>query len=79
MKSLQIYQIKKDLVVSIRNKDIDAVNAATISNKLLQMAYSSVYDEDKNMIRIHDIKLDALEDLIEGTNGKPILIAYRPN
>ena len=68
MKSLQIYQIKKDLVVSIRNKDIDAVNAATISNKLLQMAYSSVYDEDKNMIRIHDIKLDALEDLIEGTN-----------
>jgi hypothetical protein len=75
MKSLQIYQIKKDLVVSIRNKDIDAVNAATISNKLHQMAYSSVYDEDKN-IRIHDIKLDALEDLIEGTNGKPILIAY---
>lgn len=64
MKSLQIYQIKKDLVVSIRNKDIDAVNAATISNKLLQMAYSSVYDEDKNMIRIHDIKLDALEDLV---------------
>lgn len=47
MKSLQIYQIKKDLVVSIRNKDIDAVNAATISNKLHQMAYSSVYDEDK--------------------------------
>jgi hypothetical protein len=73
MKSLQIYQIKKDLVVSIRNKDIDAVNAATISNKLLQMVYSSVYDEDKNMIRIHDIKLDALEDLIEGTNGKPVL------
>jgi hypothetical protein len=36
----------------------------------------SAYDEDKNMIRIHDIKLDALEDLIEGTNGKPILIAY---
>lgn len=66
----------KDLVVSIRNKDIDAVNAATISNKLLQMAYSSVYGEDKNMIRIHDIKLDALEDLIEGTNGKPVLIAY---
>ena len=72
-----IYDIlKKDLVVSIRNKDIDAVNAATISNKLLQMAYSSVYEEDKNIIRIHDIKLDALEDLIEGANGKPVLIAY---
>ena len=76
-KERDIYDIlKKDLVVSIRNKDIDAVNAATISNKLLQMAYSSVYEEDKNIIRIHDIKLDALEDLIEGANGKPVLIAY---
>ena len=28
------------------------------------------------MIRIHDIKLDALEDLMEGANGKPVLIAY---
>lgn len=64
------------MVVSIKDKDIDAVNAATLSNKLLQMAYSSVYDEDKNMIRIHYIKLDALEDLIEGANGKPVLIAY---
>ncbi|MDU6713246.1 MAG: ATP-dependent helicase, partial [Staphylococcus aureus] len=36
----------------------------------------SVYDEDKNMIHIHDRKLDALEDLIEGANGKPVLIAY---
>lgn len=70
MKSLQIYQIKKPLVVSIRNKDIDAVNAATISNKLLQMAYSSVYDEDKNMIRIHDIKLDALERFNRGYQWK---------
>ena len=64
------------MVVSIKDKDIDAVNAATLSNKLLQMAYSSVYDEDKNMIRIHYIKLDALEDLIEVANGKPGLIAY---
>ena len=76
-KERDIYDIlKKDLVVSIRNKDIDAVNAVTISNKLLQMAYSSVYEEDKNIILIHDIKLDALEDLIEGANGKPVLITY---
>lgn len=60
----------------MKDKDIDAVNAATLSNKLLQMEYSSVYDEDKNMIRIHYIKLDALEDLIEVANGKPVLIAY---
>ena len=73
-----IYDIllKKDLVVSIKDKDIDAVNAAALTNKLLQMASDSVYDEDKNMIYIHDRKLDALEDIIEGANGKPVLIAY---
>ncbi|EHR36845.1 helicase SNF2 [Facklamia languida] len=68
--------LKKDLVVSIKDKDIDAVNAAALTNKLLQMASDSVYDEDKNMIYIHDRKLDALEDLIEGANVKPVLIAY---
>lgn len=67
---------KKDLVISIKDKEIDAVNAAALSNKLLQMASGSVYDEDKNTVHIHDRKLDALEDLIEGANGKPVLIAY---
>ena len=76
-KERDIYEtLKKDLVVSIKDKDIDAVNAAALSNKLLQMASGSVYDEDKNMIHIHNRKLDALEDLIEGANGKPVLIAY---
>lgn len=68
--------LKKDLVVSIKDKEIDAVNTAALSNKLLQMASGSVYDEDKNMVYIHYKKLDALEDLIEGANGKPVLIAY---
>lgn len=67
---------KNDLVISIKDKEIDAVNAAALSNKLLQMASGSVYDEDKNTVHIHDRKLDALEDLIEGANGKPVLIAY---
>lgn len=76
-KEREIYEtLKKDLVVSIKDKDIDAVNAAALSNKLLQMASGSVYDENKNMIHIHDRKLEALEDLIEGANGKPVLIAY---
>lgn len=76
-KERKIYEtLKEDLVVSIKDKEIDAVNAATLSNKLLQMASGSVYDEDKNMVHIHDRKLDALEDLIEAANGKPVLIAY---
>lgn len=76
-KEKQIYEtLKKELVVSIQDKEVDAINAAALSNKLLQMASGAVYDEKKQTIAVHDKKLDALEDLIEGANGKPILIAY---
>lgn len=47
-----------------------------LSNKLSQMANGAIYDDDKNIISIHDRKLDALEDIIESANGKPILVAY---
>lgn len=57
-------------------QDIDAVNAAALSNKLQQMANGAVYDESQNVHRIHDRKLDALEDLIEAANGRPLLVAY---
>ena len=57
-------------------QDIDAVNAAALSNKLQQMANGAAYDESGNVRNIHDRKLDALEDIIESANGKPILIAY---
>ncbi|WP_394271533.1 hypothetical protein [Anaerococcus nagyae] len=61
------------MVVSIKDKDIDAVNAAVLSNKLLQMVSGSIYGKDKNMIHILDRKLNALKDLMDGSNR----IAYR--
>lgn len=68
--------LKKDMVLSIEDEEIDAINAAALSSKLLQMASGAVYNDDKESIHIHDRKLDALEDLIEGANGKPVLVAY---
>lgn len=68
--------LKQDLVISIKDEEIDAVNAAALSNKLCQMANGAVYGEDKRVFTIHDKKLDALEDLIESANGKPVLVAY---
>lgn len=69
--------LRKEMVVQIsEQEEIDAVNAASLSGKLLQMANGAVYDEHKRVLRIHDKKLDALEDLIEAANGKPVLIAY---
>lgn len=68
--------LKQDMVLSLEKNEIDAINAATLSNKLLQMSNGAVYNDDKESIHIHDRKLDALEDLIEGANGKPVLVAY---
>lgn len=68
--------LKREMAVSVKGKEIDAVNAASLSNKLLQMASGAVYDDEKRMIPIHDRKLDALEEVIDGANGKPVLVAY---
>ena len=70
------HDLREDMVVDLKDKEIDAVNAAALSGKLLQMANGAVYNEEKEVIHIHDRKLDALEDLIEGANGKPVLVAY---
>lgn len=76
-KERSVYQsLKENMVVDLKDKEIDAVNAAALSGKLLQMANGAIYNEEKEVIHIHDRKLDALEDLIESANGKPILVAY---
>ncbi len=69
-------QMRKQLVIDLQGREIDAKNAAALSNKLCQMANGAVYTGDRETIRFHDRKLDALEDLMEATNGQPTLIAY---
>lgn len=66
----------RNMVVKIGDEELDAVNAGVLSGKLLQMANGAVYSEDKKIIPIHSRKLDALEDLVEAANGKPLLVAY---
>ncbi len=68
--------MKDDMVLSLKGKEFDAANAAALSSKLLQMASGAVYDEKGVVAKIHGRKLEALEDIIEAANGKPILIAY---
>lgn len=69
-------QLKSDLIIPLKDGDIDAANAASLSNKLLQMSNGAVYDENGETRVIHSRKLEALEDLIEAANGQPVLIAY---
>ena len=76
-KEKKVYEtFRKEMVAEIGDREIDAVNAASLSGKLLQMANGAVYGRDGGCIAIHDRKLDALEDLIEGMNGRPVLVAY---
>lgn len=76
-KEMNNYKVlEKDLVLSLPEGDVVAVNAAVLSNKLLQLAGGAIYDEDKNVQLIHDRKLEALEDIIEESQGEPILIFY---
>ena len=76
-KERKLYQqLERDMLISFEDGDIDAVNAAGLSNKLMQMANGAVYDENKAVKHIHDRKLEALEDLVEAANGKAVLIAY---
>lgn len=74
MKNLDI--MKRDLITTVKGEEITAANVAALSGKLLQMANGAVYDDQGTVLHIHDRKLDALEDLIEAANGKPVLIAY---
>ena len=69
-------EFKKDLVLEIEDGEITAANAASLSGKLSQMANGAVYSDDLSVMQIHERKLDALEDIIEAANGKPVLVAY---
>ena len=71
-------RMQRELIVQVEGREIDAVNAGALVGKLCQMANGAVYAGEwmGPSVRIHDRKLDALEDLIEGANGKPLLVAY---
>lgn len=72
----QYDRMKKSLVLEITDGEITASNAASLSNKLCQLSNGAIYDDEQNIVEIHGRKLDALEDIIESMNGKPLLIAY---
>lgn len=68
-------QLERDLLLPYAEGDVVANTAATLSNKLIQLANGAVYDENQAVRVIHDAKLDALEELIDAQDGA-ILVAY---
>ena len=75
-KARKVYdEMKRDFLVSYGDGEILAVNAAVQINKLCQIANGNLYTEERDFIKIHRAKLDALREVVESTN-EPILIAY---
>lgn len=69
-------ELKADFILELPEGEITAANAASLTGKLSQLANGANYDDEGNIVEFHDRKLDALEDIIESANGKPLLVAY---
>lgn len=76
----EYFEFERQSVLELIDYDgeafITAANAAALTNKLLQYANGAVYDEMKNYHEVHKLKIDAIKDLIEEANGRPVLIAW---
>lgn len=70
-------QFKKEYVLlELDGLEVTAANAASLTNKLVQLSNGAVYSDDHTVVPLHEQKLDALEDILESANGEPVLVAY---
>lgn len=69
-------QLKAEFVLHLSDEEITAANAASLTGKLVQLANGAIYTDTGDIVEFHGRKLDALEDLIEAANEKPVLVAY---
>lgn len=69
-------KLEKEMLLEVDESTIDAGTAAVLTNKLLQLCNGAVYDENRNIVEIHDCKIDAFLELVEGLNGQSALVFY---
>ena len=69
-------ELQDEMIAEIKDKEISSANAAVLTGKLLQVSNGAIYTDSGEVVEVHERKLDALEDIIEGANGKPLLVAY---
>ena len=71
-------ELERQMVLALPEEetDISVASAATLSNKLLQLANGAIYDGDRQVHEIHGCKLEAFLELVESLQGKPALVFY---
>jgi len=76
-KERELYdKLEKDSLLEFSDGDIVATTAAVLSNKLLQLSSGAAYNDKDGVQIIHSVKLDALEEIVEASQGKPVLVFY---
>ena len=72
----QYLKLERDLVLDLDEGTITAGSAAAITGKLQQFCQGAIYTEDAGWAEVHSKKLEALDDILEEANGKPVLVFY---
>lgn len=72
----QYEEFERDAILSLPEDEITAVNAAALTNKLLQFANGAIYNDDKKYREVHNAKISALEEILDVANGQPVLCFY---
>lgn len=72
----QYEKLEKEMLLEIDDSTIDAGTAAVLTNKLLQLCNGAVYDENRDVVDIHQCKIEAFLELVEGLNGQPAMVFY---
>ena len=69
-------RLERDTLLQVDESVITAGTAGALRGKLLQLCNGAVYDEDGNVITVHDCKVEALLETVEQLNGQHAIICY---
>ncbi len=69
-------QFEKDLLLEVDEDVITATAAGVLTGKLQQFCAGAIYDNEHNVVHIHDCKIEAYMELLEGIAGEPCITFY---
>lgn len=67
---------EREMFLEVDESTLDAGSAAVLSGKLLQFCNGAVYNADRQPIEVHSEKLEALREIVESAQGRPVLVFY---
>lgn len=69
-------QFERDFILELPDQMIEAMNSAALFNKLLQLSAGAVYDAEKNVVAVHDEKIEDLRQLVDELGDEPLMVTY---